>query len=243
MKKTNNAAQWWSEDRGFYMILLLCVLAVAAAAVVLFASPRTAEADPLDGYLYEADEEASVSEPLDRVPAMQTEPADGAQQEETDEAADSDTEKTQAEAAAPQAEETPAAAALTFTPPMDADVSHAFSGDALEYNETTRDWRTHEGADYAGEAGDAVRAIADGTVLRVEDDTIYGKYVVLGHAQEMCSLYAGLDEIAVSEGDSVAGGSQLAVLGAPMPLEQALGVHLHLAVTQNGDAIDPASLF
>ena len=73
MKKTNEAARWWSEDKGFYMILLLCVLAVAVAAYVLFASPQTAEADPMDGYLYEADDSVSASEPLDGVPAMETE--------------------------------------------------------------------------------------------------------------------------------------------------------------------------
>lgn len=239
MKKTNEAARWWSEDRGFYMILLLCVLAVAVAAYVLFASPQTVEADPMDGYLYEADDSVSASEPLDRVPAMETEPA-----EDTDDSADA--QAAEAAADTEQEKDEPAeqtAAAPTFTPPMDADVSHAFSGDTLEYNETTRDWRTHEGADYAGEEGDAVRAIADGTVLRVGDDTIYGKYVILSHTQDMNSLYAGLDNITVSEGDSVKGGDQFAELGSPMPLEQALGVHLHLAVTKEGNAVDPAGLF
>ena len=211
MKKTNEAARWWSEDRGFYMILLLCVLAVAVAAYVLFASPQTVEADPMDGYLYEADDSVSASEPLDRVPAMETEPA-----EDTDDSADAQA----AEAAADTEQEKDEPAELT-----------------------ARDWRTHEGADYAGEEGDAVRAIADGTVLRVGDDTIYGKYVILSHTQDMNSLYAGLDNITVSEGDSVKGGDQLAELGSPMPLEQALGVHLHLAVTKEGNAVDPAGLF
>lgn len=240
MKKTNEAARWWSEDKGFYMILLLCVLAVAVAAYVLFASPQTAEADPMDGYLYEADDSVSASEPLDGVPAMETETA-----EDTEDAAEAEEAETTAAAEDAEQDE-PAeqtAAALTFTPPMDADVSHAFSGDTLEYNETTRDWRTHEGADYAGEEGDAVCAIADGTVLRVDDDTIYGKYVILSHAQDMNSLYAGLDHITVSEGDSVKGGDQFAELGSPMPLEEALGVHLHLAVMKEGDAVDPAGLF
>ena len=241
MKKTNDAARWWSEDKGFYMILLLCVMAVAVAAYVLFVSPQTVEVDPTDGYLYEADDSVSASEPLDRVPAMETETA-AEQTEETQEDAEAPTAPTGTEQAE-QDEPEQTVAVLTFTPPMDTDISHAFSGDTLEYNETTRDWRTHDGVDYAGEEGDEVRAIADGTVLRVGEDTIYGKYVVLSHAQDMNSLYAGLDDVTVSEGDSITGGDSFAKLGSPMPLEQDLGVHLHLVVTQKGSTIDPASLF
>lgn len=236
MKKSNDgAARSLPEDKGFYMILFLCVAAVAVAAWVLFSSPSTVEADPMDGYMYEADDSVSVSEPLENVPSTQTEA------EESAESSEQTAEEEPAEETAKPVETQPAA--LTFTPPMDADISRAFSDNALVYNETTGDWRTHDGADYAGSAGDAVCAIADGTVLSVGDDAIYGKYVILSHAQDMASLYAGLDEISVSEGDSVDGGTQIAVLGQPMPLEYSDGVHLHIAVTKDDTAINPASLF
>ena len=240
MKKTNDGAvRWWSEDKGFYMILLLCVLAVAVAAYVLFVSPQTEEVDPMDGYLYEADDSVTASEPVDNVPVSdatsqdeseaETDDAEPAEPAETDTAEDEPAEQT--------------TAALTFTVPMTNDITRAYSGDTLEYDETTRDWRTHDAADYGGETGDAVCAIADGTVTLVGDDAIYGKYVVLSHAQGMNSLYAGLDEITIEEGDSVTGGKQFAVLGDPMPLEAEQGVHLHLAVTKDGEPVDPAGLF
>ncbi len=246
MKKTNDgAAQWWSEDKGFYMILLLCVAAVAVAAYVLFVSPDTVETDPLDGYVYEADDSVTASDTLDRVPAMDT--SGDTAQEDTDEA-----EQTLAAAdagdgdeAAPAEKQTAdTAAQLTFTPPTDGEISRAFSGDTLEYDETTRDWRTHTGTDYAGEEGDAVCAIADGTVIETGEDAIYGKYVTISHADGLESKYAGLDDISVSEGDSIAGGTQIAVLGSePMPLEEAQGTHLHLEVTKEGEAINAADLF
>lgn len=244
MKKTNGgAARWWSEDKGFYMILLLCVLAVAVAAYVLFVSPQTEQTDPLDGYLYEAEESVTASEPVDHVPAMDSTPQTDTEQEEEAVEQTEPAEQTAAaeEPAEEEAEQT--AAALTFTIPIERDISRAYSGDTLEYDETTRDWRTHDAADYSGEAGDAVCTIADGTVTMVGDDAIYGKYVVISHAQDMSSLYAGLDEISVQEGDSISGGKQIAVLGEPMPLEAAQGVHLHLAVTKDGEPVDPASLF
>ena len=242
MKKTNGgAARWRSEDKGFYMILLLCVLAVAVAAYVLFVSPQTEQVDPMDGYLYEAEDSVTASEPVDNVPALDTTPQTDENEPETDEPA----EQTTAPASADETEDEPTeqTAALTFTVPMTSDITRAYSGDTLEYDETTRDWRTHDAADYGGDTGDAVCAIADGTVTLVGDDTIYGKYVVLSHAQGMNSMYAGLDEITVQEGDAVTGGKQLAVLGDPMPLEAAQGVHLHLAVTKDGEPVDPAGLF
>lgn len=254
MKKANSGtARWWSEDKGFYMILLLCVLAVAVAAYVLFVSPQTEETDPMDGYLYEADESVAASQPLEDVPvaeeegeqteqaAAETEPAAEETIEQTAEPVEQ--QKTEPETPEEKTAEEKTTPDLTFTPPVEGDVSRKYSGDTLEYDETTRDWRTHDAADYSGNKGDAVCAIANGTVTTVGEDAIYGKYVVLSHAQGMNSLYAGLDDITVAEGDSVPGGKQFAVLGEPMPLEAEQGVHLHLAVTKDEEMVDPTGLF
>lgn len=235
--KKSNGAQWWNEDKSFYMILMLCLMAIAVAAYVLFALPTSSEEqDPMDGYLYEADDSVTASEALDRVPALDTEPAEQAEEtaEQTEEPAETTTESEP---------EIQTAAEPTFTPPMTSDILRAYSSDTLEYDETTGDWRTHEAVDYTGKKGDAVCAIADGTVVTVGDDAIYGKYVVLSHAQDMTSVYAGLDDISVDEGDTVSGGKQIATLGDPMPLEQKQGVHLHLAVSKGEDAVDPTGLF
>ena len=67
--------------------------------------------------------------------------------------------------------------------------------------------------------------------------------MVLSDAQDLTSVYAGLDNISVDEGDTVSGGKQIAVLGDPMPLEQKQGVHLHLAVSRGEESVDPTSLF
>lgn len=242
MKKTNGGAvRWWSEDKGFYMILLLCVLAVAVAAYVLFVSPQTEQVDPLDGYMYEAEDSVTASEPVDDMPIMDRTPQTDTTQ--SDESAEEEPETANEVQESTEEETEQTAAALTFTIPIERDISRAYSGDTLEYDETTRDWRTHDAADYSGKQGDAICAIADGTVTMVGDDAIYGKYVVISHAQDMSSLYAGLNEISVKEGDNISGGKQIAVLGDPMPLEAEQGVHLHLAVTKAGEPVDPASLF
>lgn len=247
MKKTNDGAvRWWSEDKGFYMVLLLCVAAVAAAAYVLFVSPGAVQTDPMDGYVYEADDSVTTSDSLDRVPAMDAETVTDETQTDSSESEQEAAQTAAADDAESEEKQSKTAetvAVLTFVPPMDAEVSRAFSGDTLEYDETTRDWRTHNGADYAGQKGAAVCAVADGTVTEIGEDAICGKYVTISHAQDMQSLYAGLDDITVREGDTVSGGKQIASLGDPMPLEQKQGVHLHLELRKEGTAVDPTKFF
>ena len=93
--KKSKGAQWWNEDKSFYMILMLCLMAIAVAAYVLFALPTSSETeDPMDGYLYEADDSVTASEALDRVPALDTEPAEEPEEtaEQTEEPAETTTE-------------------------------------------------------------------------------------------------------------------------------------------------------
>ncbi len=233
MKKARDGAvRRWSEEKRFYMVLLLCAAAVVTAIYVLFTVPGEMESDPLDGYVYEPEENITASDTLERVPAMDT-------GEQDDEPADEPEQVSEPEAA----EAVPAVQPMQFVLPTQGELSRAYSGDALEYDETTRDWRAHTGADYAGQAGDAVCAITDGTVTEIGEDAVWGNYIILSHAQGLTSRYAGLDSITVSEGDSVKGGAQMAELGSASPLEETQGVHLHLEVQQDGKRIDPAGLF
>lgn len=233
MKRTNGGTQWWSEDKSFYVVLLMCLAAIAVAAYLLFAFPSGTTDETMQAQEYQADDSVTASEALERIPAMDPQPAQKQQESETQDAA---TE--QAEQPVQQT-----AAALTVVPPMDSDITQDFSKDTLTYNETTGDWRTHEAIDYAGKEGDAVQAAADGTVLAVGEDPVLGKYVTISHVQGFTSLYAGIADPTVSEGDSVTQGQTIAVLGDPMPLEEKQGAHLHFAVSDDGEAKDPNQLY
>lgn len=232
MKRTNGGAQWWSEDKSFYAVLLLCLAAIAAAAYLLFAFPSGSADETMQAEDYQADDSVTASEALERIPAMDPQPA---------EKQESDTQTEEKEQTEQPVQQT--AAALTVTPPMDSKITQDFSDDTLTYNETTGDWRTHEAVDYAGKAGDAVHAAADGTVLAVGEDAVLGNYLTISHAQGLTSLYAGIADPAVSEGDTVTQGQQIAVLGDPMPLEEKQGVHLHFALSVDEVQKNPAELY
>ena len=112
--------------------------------------------------------------------------------------------------------------------------------DCLSYNETTRDWRTHNGIDIAAEAGTQVCAAAAGTVYTVYTDDTMGTTVVIRHDGGYVTQYASLGEdVSVAPGDTVEMGDAIGVVANSALVESALGDHLHFSVTHNDEPMDP----
>ncbi len=125
-------------------------------------------------------------------------------------------------------------------PPVDGKTVAQFSMDALSYNQTTRDWRVHDGVDIAAEAGTQVCAAADGTVYTVYEDETMGMTVVIRHDGGYTTKYASLDkEVSVKTGDTVTAGQVIGSVGVSALLESAVGDHVHFGVSCNGEVVDP----
>ena len=75
-----------------------------------------------------------------------------------------------------------------------------------------KDWRTHNGMDLAGAAGDAVTAPTGAVVARAYEDPQWGGVVEL-NAGKLTVRVCGLADIAVKEGDTVAVGDALGTVG------------------------------
>jgi len=94
--------------------------------------------------------------------------------------------------------------AIKTAPPVSGQVVAAYAMDMLSYNPTTRDWRVHNGVDYAAEAGTKVCAAADGTVYTVYTDDTMGTTVVISHEDGYTTTYASLmAEVNVKAGQTV----------------------------------------
>ena len=116
-----------------------------------------------------------------------------------------------------------------------------YSMEALSYNQTTRDWRVHDGVDIAAEVGAAVCAAAEGEVFAVYDDETMGMTVVIRHEGGYTTRYASLDtDIDVKAGDQVTAGQVIGKVGNTALLECGIGDHLHFAVSCGDIAVDPA---
>ncbi len=128
--------------------------------------------------------------------------------------------------------------------PVSGETVMDYSMDCLCYNPTTRDWRTHNGMDFAAAAGAKVSAAADGTVYTVYKDDTMGTTVVIRHEDGYVTTYSSLQsEVTVSAGDKVTRGQTIGYAGCTALLETALGDHVHFSVTCDGKPVDPEDFF
>ena len=129
---------------------------------------------------------------------------------------------------------------LKPTRPVSGDTVAGYAMEALQYNQTTRDWRVHNGIDIAAQAGTEVLAAADGTVYTVFEDDTMGTTVVLRHDGGYVTKYASLDKaVSVTVGQHVTSGTVIGKVDNTALLETAIGDHLHFSVTCDGKSIDP----
>lgn len=97
----------------------------------------------------------------------------------------------------------------------------------------------HTGADFSSPAGTPIKAPNRGRVRLAEDLYFSGNTVILDHGLGLFSLFAHLSAFKVQEGDTVATGDVVGLVGAT---GRVTGPHLHWAVRATGARIDPLSL-
>ena len=134
----------------------------------------------------------------------------------------------------------PQSVTLHTVSPLEGQTVAVYAMDSLVYNQTTRDWRVHNGVDIAAEAGATVCAAADGEVYSVYEDDKLGMTVVIRHVNGYTTRYASLSEtVAVAPGDTLVAGQIIGTVGNTALLESAIGDHLHFGVTCNSAPVDP----
>ena len=130
---------------------------------------------------------------------------------------------------------------LTTASPVAGQEVFGYAMEALSYNQTTRDWRTHNGVDIAAEAGTEVMAAADGQVYTTYEDETLGYTVVIRHEGGYTTHYSSLSEdLQVQAGDTVKLGDVIGTVDSTALVETALGPHVHFSVTYQDVPMDPA---
>ncbi len=124
--------------------------------------------------------------------------------------------------------------------PVQGELEREYSMEALAYDVTMADWRTHDGIDIAAKAGETVRAAADGTVESVEKDDLYGTTVVISHGSGIKTVYSNLAETpTVSVGDTVKAGDVIGSVGETAICEIGEPSHIHFSMSKDGRSINP----
>lgn len=208
------------SGKGYYIALVLCAAAIGITSYVT---------------------RPSKDKQPDTPPLLQAESAETASSQQTQALEALATE-------APEESPVPSSAPrqtqpekLRTAPPLSGSVTTLYAMDSLSYNETTRDWRVHNGVDYPGELGDPVSAAADGTVISVREDDSLGTTVVLRHTGGYETTYQNLEEsVPVRLGDKVVLGQTIGSVGATALTESAIGPHVHFSVAYQDMPMDPA---
>ncbi|MGL5972476.1 MAG: M23 family metallopeptidase, partial [Oscillospiraceae bacterium] len=94
----------------------------------------------------------------------------------------------------------------------------------------------HTGIDLAAFENEIIKAPANGEVIEVGENKIYGKYLKVMHGNNVESFYGHCNEILVKEGDFVKEGDEIAKVGST---GMSTGNHLHFEIKVNNYTIDP----
>ena len=253
--------------KGFYIVLFLCIAVIGVSAWLLLFSrfspltpdgegdyvntmsgtvtpqtpqtpedPGSADTDPQPEHIPPEDGLTSApNEPKKETGALTVQDPPGKTevtpgQEEPD--------KSDGDEPAPGAAMSPGD--LTFVWPVSGEVTTEYSPRDLIYSRTMGDWRTHDGIDIAARKGTKVLSCANGTVIGVYTDDLYGTTVVIDHGAGVvstCSNLAG--EPTVKEGDAVTMSSVIGSVGSTALGETNEAPHLHFSMTVNGETADP----
>ena len=206
--------------KGYYIALILCAMAIGISGYLYYRNTNQNEPQLQDP-------DVTVDAPIrdDDLPVVAPEGSEG--HKDPDKVTDTDPTKPQG---------------IQVCAPLNGSILSDYAMECLAYNETTRDWRTHNGIDIAAEAGTKVCAAADGTVYNVYLDDTMGMTVVIAHQDGYVTEYSSLSEdVTVSAGDLVKMGQAVGYVGNTALVERAIGDHLHFAVTKDGNALDPES--
>ncbi|NLO49301.1 MAG: M23 family metallopeptidase [Clostridiales bacterium] len=137
-------------------------------------------------------------------------------------------------------ESEPDLAPTSFVWPVSGNIETPYAMEALVYDRTMMDWRTHKGIDIESEMGAKVFAIATGTVEKVYDDQMMGTTVILYHGGGLRSIYNNLASTpAVSEGALVEMGDIVGAVGDTAIAEAGTVTHLHFEMSLNDEPADP----
>ena len=205
--------------QGYYIALILCAAAIG-----------------ITGYVYYRN--TNLPEPVSQTETAAEVPALGAQPEDVPVIA---TQPSKASAGIAPTQPPAVKKELQTMSPVSGEAIFGYSMEALSYNQTTRDWRVHNGVDLAAEPGTQVVAAAEGAVATVYEDDAMGTTVVIRHQDGYTTRYASLAKNPlVKPGDAVTMGQPIGYASDTALVESTLGSHVHFGVTQNDTPVDPA---
>ncbi|MFZ5647062.1 MAG: murein hydrolase activator EnvC family protein [Bacillota bacterium] len=96
--------------------------------------------------------------------------------------------------------------------------------------------RFHHGVDIAASPGTLVKSAIAGKVIKIGTDVQHGRYILMDHGDGIYTLYAGIGNIKVVEGQTVKAGE---VIGDVARTGDVKGGGLHFELREGGNLVNP----
>jgi len=124
--------------------------------------------------------------------------------------------------------------------PVAGELMLPFADDRLVYHKTLDQWSTHKGIDIQAPEGAPVKAVLDGEVVEVINDTIMGISIAIKHDTGLLTIYSNLSTDAMVEiGEQVKKGQVIGAVGKTASVKTLEGPLLHFRVFKDDKFVDP----
>lgn len=114
--------------------------------------------------------------------------------------------------------------------------SRVSSSFGKRFHPIRKEWRNHNGMDYAAKTGTPIRTVGDGTVQFAGWQNGYGNVVHVDHGDKKVTVYAHMSRVDVKTGQKLMQGQTIGAVGAT---GMVTGPHLHFEFRINGAFQDP----
>ncbi|MBE5819019.1 MAG: M23 family metallopeptidase [Clostridiales bacterium] len=118
-------------------------------------------------------------------------------------------------------------------------VINGYSNEKPVYSATLNEWACHVALDLKCNENDAVNCAANGIVISITEDSVYGKSVTVEHSEGFVTVYRGLKEVMVSKDELLSQGQALGTAASTIPFEEHMETHIHFELQKDGLCVDP----
>ena len=107
------------------------------------------------------------------------------------------------------------------------------------YHPITKTWKAHPAIDYAAPTGTPIKAVGDGTIIRIAKDRNNGRHIKIRHNGTYQTLYLHMNRFArgMKKGKKVAQGQVIGYVGST---GLATGPHLCFRMYKHGKPVNPS---
>lgn len=121
-----------------------------------------------------------------------------------------------------------------------------FEGDAKNQENSIilyeNTYMQNSGVDYISDKEFDVIAVLNGVIKSIEKDEILGNIVKIEHEKDIYTIYQGIDNLNVKEGDTVEQGQVIATSGTSQ-INSKFNTSLHFEVYYKGTLMDPENFY